>query len=862
MKHSLLLFLSLLFQFDLVAQDIQDSKEVQFDDGSPNILITYFSEVEHKDVEFKASPVKSITAKSGEWLSRRAAIKENRAECRLHSNIPILLSIIPSNDKFKIRTLLIEPGDSISIVYHNGRLVFNGKGSEKLRLQIGIDSIKTGIPRPSNHKDYITTSLQDYFEWCDYLNKQLELVMPFMASYKPYISSYAFNLIRAIFLDQNIDDRSDKFASLIWIYGRQAGMHKESICAIYDTTYYPVVEKYFPVGAEHVFGTLKPIVFQVDRQFLFDYKNEPLNNSFKKKLLYYTKGTHFYKGQIRELFIQDQLGEFIKKFGFTSEVEHLLSDYYKEAGFPLYKQWLKAYELQRRDVLNEKSPVDFTFTDVYGNSFTKNQLEGRITVFDFWFTGCAGCLDMAPALERVKEQFKGDTNVIFVDVSVDKDRTKWLKSIKQGNYTSESSIHLYTGGQGTDHEMLKRYGIEGFPSILVMSPWGSAVRAFSQLDPRINDGKEFIAALKLQKNAFKDGPYLFNEGRALRAYFIDCSVVSSKDIIDRKRGFFPVTMDEGIDLKVTLKDELKIEPSVFGKVEKLLVMSDIEGNLRAFTKLLQANKVIDDKYNWTFGNGHLVLNGDMFDRGEQVSECLWLIYYLEEKAKKEGGYVHFVLGNHEIMNLQGDTKYVKPKYIYNAGLLGKDTKDLYAQNSELGEWLRTKNIMEKIGDLLFVHGGVSKEFADSVPLPIKEINNLFRQNIDVNRTSNRYTEFIFSKFYSPFWFRLYYEDKDEQLVNVNDPKIKLVVHHPSEEQLDRIMDRWDVNKIVTGHTIVADTISAHYNGKVINTDTNHAKGKSEALLIEGRNYFRVDHNGKKYLLLKEFGRVVNTDFGE
>ncbi len=45
-----------------------------------------------------------------------------------------------------------------------------------------------------------------------------------------------------------------------------------------------------------------------------------------------------------------------------------------------------------------------------------------------------------------------------------------------------------------------------------------------------------------------------------------------------------------------------------------------------------------------------------------MTECLWLIYSLEEKAKAAGGYVHFILGNHEIMNMQGDFRYVQDKY--------------------------------------------------------------------------------------------------------------------------------------------------------------------------------------------------------
>ena len=65
----------------------------------------------------------------------------------------------------------------------------------------------------------------------------------------------------------------------------------------------------------------------------------------------------------------------------------------------------------------------------------------------------------------------------------------------------------------------------------------------------------------------------------------------------------------------------------------MFVVSDIEGEFKAFRQLLQGNNIIDENFNWTFGNGHLVLTGDFVDRGTLVTEVLWLIYSLEEKAK-------------------------------------------------------------------------------------------------------------------------------------------------------------------------------------------------------------------------------------
>ncbi len=99
-----------------------------------------------------------------------------------------------------------------------------------------------------------------------------------------------------------------------------------------------------------------------------------------------------------------------------------------------------------------------------------------------------------------------------------------------------------------------------------------------------------------------------------------------------------------------LKQHLNNEPSEYERPSKIFVVSDIEGNFQSFCKLLMKNRVIDKYLNWRFDDGHLVIVGDCFDRGDQVIECLWLIYMLEEMALNDGGKVHFILGNHEIMN--------------------------------------------------------------------------------------------------------------------------------------------------------------------------------------------------------------------
>src|SRR5258705_3671072 len=295
-----------------------------------------------------------------------------------------------------------------------------------------------------------------------------------------------------------------------------------------------------------------------------------------------------------------------------------------------------------------------------------------------------------------------------------------------------------------------------------------------------------------------------------------------------------VSTDEpGRTFPVQLKKKLQAEKSEYKKVTKQIAISDIEGNFGTFRKLLQASGVIDSAFNWTFGEGHLVLIGDFFDRGIQVTEVLWLIYSLEEKAKEAGGYVHFILGNHEIMNMSGDLRYVQPKYIENAALLGERYVDLYGENSELGRWIRTKSIIEKVGNVLYTHGGISGEI-NRMDISVQGINELSRPFYadSTYMFADKRLDTLFGDF-GPFWYRGYYKGS---------PMIA------SQAQIDSTISKFNIRYIATGHTIVADKISSWHAGKVFDTDVHHAAGKSEALLIEDGKFFRVNLNGEKFLL--------------
>ncbi len=81
--------------------------------------------------------------------------------------------------------------------------------------------------------------------------------------------------------------------------------------------------------------------------------------------------------------------------------------------------------------------------------------------------------------------------------------------------------------------------------------------------------------------------------------------------------------DQGIDFKI--RTSIEIPPS-YDDSHPILAIPYIEIGYKAFRDFLIANGVIDESLRWTFGKGHLVLQGDLIDRGNSVTQVLRFIY--------------------------------------------------------------------------------------------------------------------------------------------------------------------------------------------------------------------------------------------
>ena len=321
---------------------------------------------------------------------------------------------------------------------------------------------------------------------------------------------------------------------------------------------------------------------------------------------------------------------------------------------------------------------------------------------------------------------------------------------------------------------------------------------------------------------------------------------------DKTSGFNTDISKTKIDTSVTLSvgykpDRLRFEIPVsfqiekqkteYPPVEKWFAVSDQEGNFRVLKDLLLANEIIDESLSWSFGDGHLILLGDFVDKGFYVTQTLWLIYKLEQEAKKSGGHVHYILGNHEINNLQGYFRSTAQKYWYAVNILGIKRHELYGENSFLGRWLASKNVVEKIGSTIFVHGGLHPDFANS-NLSLDQINTQIKTNYRKpfyqKKDADENYELLFSNKKSPAWYRGYFNDDLDQ------------------KQIDALLEKYEANEIVVGHTTISK-VSKHHQGKVIGIDVKSALDhlnyfpprRTEGLLFENGSWYRVNDNGLK-----------------
>jgi len=348
----------------------------------------------------------------------------------------------------------------------------------------------------------------------------------------------------------------------------------------------------------------------------------------------------------------------------------------------------------------------------------------------------------------------------------------------------------------------------------------------------------------------EEGPHVFYQGNQLlvqhirgdgkSGFIVEQQTVPAGQQI-KTEVYFPLE-DQTFALDVS--SQFRTPAVTYQDTEPMLVLSDFESSFKAFRDFLITHQVIDTSLNWTFGRGHLVLVGDFVDRDVSTTQLLWLIYQLEQRAAAAGGHVHFILGNHEIKNLQGDFQSAAKKYLFVSTVLGRSQAELFDDNSVLGRWLASKNTLELINAHLFVHGGLHPKLA-TIDLNLQQLNDQIRANYRKGyfpTPAQGDEEYLFSTRLGPSWYRGYFEKGyfDNGL---------------TQAEVEAPLQKFGATAVVVGHT-PQWRVNKLYQGKVLAIGVKHPRDyrgsipprSSEGLLIKDGAYYRLTDDGSQHLL--------------
>ena len=390
---------------------------------------------------------------------------------------------------------LIEPGDSLVFTsYRNDSLKISGKGSYRLRMMKTVKKVIKELPKPKVDSNSL---IKYYLEIAENVRKRQSTVLSLISASKDSITNFEYQYIRTFFLTELERKKLLPFQWLI-TNPQRTNLSNKDLMNLYDLTIANSPLLSIPLTNTTVLinSFITDAYYRLNR---FRYLRE---NNFDEKYMTENKRVELinqylfvkreYIGIPKMRMLEFIVKEFMPRYLQQSELEKYIDDFIALPGFDGYKEEIKAY---RNVFLKNNLAPELNLPDINGNYVKLQNLVGKIILIDFWFTGCSGCVKMAQALSKVEQTLSTDTGVVFVNISTDNDKEKWLKSVKERKYTSGTGICLFTDGKGFDHPVLTNYLVQSYPTLILIDKKGR-IYTSSIPNPTENDGKSIIELIK------------------------------------------------------------------------------------------------------------------------------------------------------------------------------------------------------------------------------------------------------------------------------------------------------------------------------------------------------------------------------
>ena len=149
---------------------------------------------------------------------------------------------------------------------------------------------------------------------------------------------------------------------------------------------------------------------------------------------------------------------------------------------PLYQSLLDRIDAQMKaeeEAAKKQAPgteaPDFTLNDLEGKPLSLKSLRGKHVILDFWGSWCGWCIKGIPQMKEYYNKYKGKFEILGIDCN-DTDQ-KWRDAVKKHELPW---LHVYNPKTSS---VLADYGIQGFPTKIIVGPDGKIVKTIVGEDP-------------------------------------------------------------------------------------------------------------------------------------------------------------------------------------------------------------------------------------------------------------------------------------------------------------------------------------------------------------------------------------------
>ena len=234
--------------------------------------------------------------------------------------------------------------------------------------------------------------------------------------------------------------------------------------------------------------------------------------------------------------------------------------------------------------------------------------------------------------------------------------------------------------------------------------------------------------------------------------------------------------------------------------------------------------LVDTSGAWAGGTTTLVQTGDITDRGPDSKELIELFDRLEDEAAAAGGRVISLMGNHEMMNLVGDWRYVSEGDLADFGSI-ESRKAAFAADGPLGSWLLGREAVVQVEGVIFAHGGVSKRFASQVS-SVAELSTQVRAAL----LGGGSPEILGEE--GPLWYRGHLQAPEPIAC----------------AELTEVLTRFGAHRMIVGHTTQrSGAVAVRCGGALLGIDTgisSHYGQNASAVEIIGGNATAIYPTGR------------------